>query len=75
MTRKRKFNCHPQRAFELRTRLGFTQQHIADLLGSSSNRISKMENGHLPVPKYLMIIYDLLGRLKKPEEYQAPVGK
>lgn len=75
MPKKKKFYCHPRRAYEKRISLGFTQAQIAEIIGTSNIRISKWENGASPVPQYLIVIYDLLSRLRNPKDYRAPSGK
>ena len=74
--RRNKFKFPPRKFYEMRARLGLTQAEAAEKIGVSGPIIiSKWENAVYTIPRYAVIILDLLGRLKDPKSYKPPSGK
>ena len=74
--RRKKFQFHPRKFYELRALLDLTQTEAAEKIGVSGPIIiSKWENGHDPIPRYAVIILDLLAKIKNPKDYRPPSGK
>ena len=74
--RRKKFQFHPRKFYEMRTALGLTQTEAAEKIGVSGPIIiSRWENGHDPIPRYAVTILDLLGRIKNSKDYRPPSGK
>ena len=74
--KRKPFKFPPRRFYEMRSTLGLTQAEAAEKIGVSGPIIiSKWENGHQIIPRYAVIILDLLSRLKDPKGYRAPSGK
>ena len=73
---RQKFKFPPRKFFEMRTNLGLTQAEAAEKIGVSGPIIiSKWENGWQPLPRYAVIILDLLTRIKDSKDYRPPSGK